>query len=98
MITLRKKIKTPDAMVVDSIAIKVVNKFRLLGAELQSNLNFDSFASRICLQANRKMFSIKRLFFLSNNVKLQFLQDNYSLIIVYPFAFTTQSTCLPSRV
>ncbi len=71
---LRKKIKIPDTIVVDSIEIKVVNKFKLLGVELQSELNFDSFVSRVCLQANRNMFSIKRLFFLSNNVKLHFFK------------------------
>ena len=58
----------------DKITIKVVDKFKLLGVDLDSDLTFAKFISNICLQVNRKLYSIKRLFFLSFSVKLQFFK------------------------
>ena len=58
----------------DKITIKVVDKFKLLGVDLDSDLTFAKFISNICLQVNRKLYSIKRLFFLYFSVKLQFFK------------------------
>ena len=59
---------------------------------LDSKLSFNKYANDIKLTATRKMYSIKRLFFLSMSVKVQFLKSfilpyfDYcmSLLIYFP--------------
>ena len=42
---------------------------------LDSRLNFIYHASKVCSTINRKLFSIKRLFYLSTSVKIQFFKS-----------------------
>ena len=64
----------PKAVTLYDIKIEVVNSFRLLGIELDSNLSFKSFVSNLCLTINRKLYSIKRIFQLCFSVKVQFFK------------------------
>jgi hypothetical protein len=68
------KISIPSEITCETTTISTVNNFKLLGVELSCNLDFSNFVSKICMLVNRKLYSIKRLFFLSNSVKLQFVK------------------------
>lgn len=58
-----------------SICIEHVKKFRLLGITLDCKLNFINLVNDLSLSINKKMYAIKRLFYLSFNVKLQFFKS-----------------------
>ena len=51
-----------------------MNQFKLLGVTIDDNLMFTRFLSDTCANVNKKMFSIKRLFYLSHAVKVQFFK------------------------
>ena len=70
--------------------VNVVTSFKLLGITIDNKLNFKQYASDIRKAINHKLYSIKKLFYLSFNVKLQFLKtfilpyfDYCSTIIIY---------------
>ena len=48
---------------------------KLLGVTIDSKLNFETYASMIKNSVNRKLYSIKRLFYLCQSVKLQFFKS-----------------------
>ena len=80
----------PSEIIVDNISIKVVNSFKLLGVTIDSKLNFLNHASNVCVSVNRKLFAIKRLFYLDFDVKVQFFKtfilpyfDNCSTLFIY---------------
>ena len=54
----------PSEIIVNNISIKFVNTFKLLGVIIDSKLNFLHHASNVCISVNRKLFAIKRLFYL----------------------------------
>ena len=54
--------------------VQIVDKFRLLGITLDTKLNFEFYVSELRLQINRKLYSIKKLFYLSLSVKIQFFK------------------------
>jgi hypothetical protein len=70
----------------------VVNSFRLLGVIVDNKLNFSEHCSYLKKVINRKLFSIKRLFFLATSVKIHFFKTFFlpyfdyclSLIIYFP--------------
>ena len=64
----------PSEIIVNNISIKVVNTFKLLGVIIDSKLNFLHHASNVCISVNRKLFAIKRLFYLDFDVKIQFFK------------------------
>ena len=70
----QSKFNFPKEIHVDGVSIQVVDKFRLLGVELDCNLSFEDFVSKQCLQINRKLYAIKGLFYLSCSVKVQFFK------------------------
>ena len=57
----------------DNNVVSVVTSFRLLGVILDSKSSTLVLAAT-CMLINRKLFSIKRLFYLSTSVKLQFFK------------------------
>jgi hypothetical protein len=73
-ISRNSKISLPKQINIGSVQVEVVNKFRLLGIELDSNLNFSNFLASIYKCTNRRLFAIKRLFFISHKVKTQFFK------------------------
>jgi hypothetical protein len=57
----RMKTAEPSNVIVNDIIITIVSCHKLLGVELDQN--FSKFVAKICHQVNRKLYSIKRLFF-----------------------------------
>ena len=71
MFITNRRIILPTAISFNKEKIEVVSKFKLLGITLDYRLNFLDFVSGLSLVINRKMFAIKRLFYLSKAVKLK---------------------------
>ena len=76
MIVTNKRIKSPKEIEVSNgILVKVVDQFKLLGIKIDNKLNFASYAAQIKKNVNIKLYSIKRLFYLCQAVKLQFFKS-----------------------
>ena len=75
MILCNKRVDLPEEIVVGSNAIKVVKEFKLLGVTIDNKLTFKSFVANVRLNINKRLYSIKRLFYLSFSVKLQFFKS-----------------------
>ena len=92
MFVSNKRINYPKTLKIESIDVKVVESFKLLGVELDNKLNFSKYISNLSKQINIKLFSMKRLFYLATSVKIQFFKTfilpyfDYclSLIIYFP--------------
>jgi len=92
MFITNKRAKLPSEIEVDGNLIKTVDNFKLLGVTLDNKLNFSTHCSNLKKIINRKMYSIKRLFYLATSVKIQFFKTfilpyfDYclSLIIYFP--------------
>jgi hypothetical protein len=64
-----------DKITINSkIQIAIVDKFKLLGFVLYNKLCFSNNVAEIATKVNKKIHCIKRLFYLSTNVKLQFFK------------------------
>ena len=72
-ITSRRLI-LPEFVQVENIKIQVVEKFKLLGVTIDSRLTFLDHVSNLTKSINTKLFAIKRIFYLSFNVKIQFFK------------------------
>ncbi len=64
--------ETKNIEINDYIKIKVVDNFKLLGVTIDYKFNFSKFINETCLKINKKLYSIKKIFYLSTSVKLQF--------------------------
>jgi len=73
--------------------IEVVKSFKLLGITIDNKLNFSKYVGDLRTTVNRKMFSIKRLFYLATSVKIQFFK---SFILPY-FDFCSTLTLYFSK-
>ena len=100
MFIKNKKFSYPNEIIINDCNVQVVDSFKLLGITLDAKLNFSLFVSSTKKLVNAKLYSIKRLFYLSFNVKIQFFKTfimpyfNYciTLSIYFPKA-TLQSLC-----
>ena len=63
--------------------IEVVEAFKLLGVTLDNKLNFVQHAANICHAINKRLYSIKKLFYLSFNVNKPLLLTILMLINLY---------------
>ena len=84
MLVTNKRIKLPGN------TVKVVDTFKLLGVNIDSKLNFSEHCSIVKNLINRKLYSIKRLFYLATTVKIQFFKtfvlpyfDYCSSLLIY---------------
>ena len=100
MVITNKRTKIPDSLIIKGHNIKLVKEFRLLGVMLDNKLNFNTHVSRLCLSINSKLFAIKRLFYLSTDVKIQFFKtfilpyfDYCSTLLIYFNKQTIQRLC-----
>ena len=75
MFITNKRVTLPSTVTLNGISIDVVTNFKLLGVTIDNKLSFSSYVSSICRIVNTKLFSIKRLFYLSTSVKLQFFKS-----------------------
>ena len=86
------KSKLPKEIEVDGYHVQIFEEFKLLGVTIDNNLNFLKYTSDIRITINRKLFTIKRLFYLSTSVEIQFFKTfilpyfDYclSLLIYFP--------------
>ena len=87
--------KTPTVIPIDNSQVKVVDNFKLLGVTIDNKLNFEKYSRDLRLSVNKKLYSIKRLFFLCTSVKIQFLKTfilpyfDYCLSLLIYFPKTT---------
>ena len=86
MVFTKKKIEIPDKIQIKGITIDVVNEFKLLGFTIDNKLNFMKLVSEVCLAVNKKLFSIKRLFYLCTSVKIQFFKT--FILPYFDYVFT----------
>ena len=73
-LTNKKRIKFPSKLEIDKNDSEVVNEFRLLGVIIDNKLCFKKHVENTKFLVNRKLFSIKKIFYLSLSVKLQFFK------------------------
>ena len=75
MFVTNKRVLLPSNVLVNGVSVEVVSSFILLGVILDNRLSFSSYAVFICKPVNQKLFSIKRIFYLSTSVEIQFLKS-----------------------
>ena len=56
------------------IEIEAVEKFKLLGVIIDNKLSFKAHVADVCNKINRRLYTIKRIFYLCTAVKLQFFK------------------------
>lgn len=60
---------------IDNLIVEVVDNFKILGVTIDSKLTFNDFFNNTKKSLNIKLYSIKKLFYLSTNVKIQFFKS-----------------------
>lgn len=104
MFVTNKQIDVPGEVLITTnsieLKIKVVNSFKLLGITLDNKLSFQQFAADTSLKINKRLYSIRRLFYLATSVKLQFFKTfilpifDYCLsLIIYMPKIIIQKLC-----
>ena len=74
MLISNKRVKHPSNFECDGMKIDVVTSFKLLGVLIDNKLTFTDFVAASTSLINKKLFAIKRIFYLSFNVKMQFFK------------------------
>jgi exonuclease III len=73
-VTNKKDVLIPEKISYGNISIEVVTNFTLLGVNIDNKLNFENYVSTLRAKINKRLFSIKKLFFLAKSVKIQFFK------------------------
>ena len=74
MFVTNRRVSLPDFIEIDGQKVMSVKKFRLLGVNLDNRLNFESHAYEQSNVINKRIYSIKRMFFLPFNLKMTFFK------------------------
>ena len=74
MIITNKRINIPSYVEFDLVKVEIVDKFKLLGVLIDNKLHFNDYVNQQCISINKKLFAIRRLFYLSFEVKMQFFK------------------------
>ena len=74
-ISSKRNTDFPTYIEIDGNSIEVVDKFKLLGVTINNRLNFVHYVHELRNSINKRIHSIKRLFYLSHKVKLQFFKS-----------------------
>ena len=76
MFITKKRVIFPNELYFqnNTIIIKIVSEFKLLGCTIDNKLLFSKHVTSICSSINRKLYSIHRLFYLSTDIKVQFMK------------------------
>jgi hypothetical protein len=78
-----------DKITINSkIQVAIVDKFKLLGVTIDNRLKFTTNIAETAIKVNKKIHCIKRLFYLSTNVKLQFFKKFLRLYFDFCLTFT----------
>ena len=73
-LTLKKRVKTPGSVTIEGNDVEVVKSFKLLGVIIDKDLNFRAHIEALKKTVNRKLYSYKKLFYLSFSTKVQFFK------------------------
>jgi hypothetical protein len=68
------RVAIPKSILINNQTINVVDKFRLLGVLVDNKLKFDTYVAQQYLAINKRLFNIKKLFFLPQEVKMTFFK------------------------
>ncbi len=85
MFITSKRIVVLDFLEIEDAKICTVKKFKLLGVHLDEKLQFIDHAANICLSVNRRLYTIKKLFFYHIQLKFIFLKHSFYLILIIVF-------------
>jgi hypothetical protein len=69
-----KRVVKPKEFTFSSHKIEAVEQFKLLGAIIDNKLNFSQHRTNLRRTVFKKLYSIKRIFYLSFHVKVQFFK------------------------
>ena len=92
-----KKVIVPTSIDHPGTKIEIVSKFKLLGVTIDSKLSFTDHVTLVAKSINSKLFAIKKLFYLSFDVKLLFFKTfilpffDYCLSLIFYFCKTAIS-------
>jgi hypothetical protein len=75
MFIFNKRLKFPKLIEFSGAMVDVVDTFKLLGLLIDCKLTFLPFVTQQCISINRKLYAIKRLFYLPYDTKLQFFKS-----------------------
>ena len=70
----KSKMVIPNTIEVGTHSVAVTDSFKLLGVTIDNELTFKQHIVNICKSVNKKLFSIKKIFYLPFNVRLQFFK------------------------
>jgi hypothetical protein len=70
--TQEREIDFPKTIMIQNKTLNVIDKFKLLNIIIDNDLTFLPQVARI--KINQRLFSIKKIFFLENSVKLLFFK------------------------
>ena len=100
MVITNKRLAIPESFTFNDIIIKCVKEFKLLGVTIDNKLNFETHVSILGRSINSKLFSIKKIFGLSTDVKVQFFKtfilpyfDYCSTLLIYFNKSVIQRLC-----
>jgi hypothetical protein len=75
MLLTKNKINKPEFIHIKNNKIEVVSSFKLLGVEFNDHLDLQPYVDSQLKTIRAKTYSIKRLFFLSENTRLHFFKS-----------------------
>ena len=88
--TQKREIDFPKTIMIQNKTINVIDQFKLLGIIIDNDLTFLPQVANLRIKINQRLFSIKKIFFLENSVKLQFFKtfilpyfDYCSTLLIY---------------
>ena len=94
MFITNKRCLPPTEIEIGDVRLKIVDKFKLLGIVIDRKLNFNDFVASIISSVKKKQFAIKRIYYLSFNVKIQFFKTfilpyfGFGLSLIFYFSKT----------
>ena len=83
MVITNKRVTIQKEIFINEQPVQVVYSFRLLGVSIERKMSFVDDASNVCKSVNKKLFSIKRLFYLATSVKTQFFKSFFLPLFDY---------------
>jgi hypothetical protein len=88
--TQKREIDFPKSIMIQNKTINVIDQFKLLGIIIDNDFTFLPQVASLRNKINQRLFSIKKIFFLENSVKLQFFKtfilpyfDYCSTLLIY---------------
>ena len=86
----KQMMQFPPFININNNEVEVVNSFKLLGVTIDNRLSFSKHTAEIRISVNKRLYSIKKLFYLPFTVKMQFFKtfilpffDYCSTIYIY---------------